>query len=159
MKQEEKTMKKRNQLEPKSSTYIIGLILLVVIAGYSLFQAKNLIIGPVMTIEEPLDGATLPFSLYTVRGSAQNISQISLNDKPIFVNDRGIFQEKLIAPPGYSIIKMTVKDRFGRSKTQHIHLMHPADENPLLFPLEEEPEQEEVLPEPTETIPTANQQS
>jgi hypothetical protein len=52
-----------------------------------------------------------------------------------------------------------VKDRFGRSKTRHIHLMHPADENSLLFPLEEELEQEEVLPEPTETIPTANQQS
>lgn len=109
----------------KNPTLIFGIVLFIIIAFYSLFQAKNLILGPVLTIEEPKNGATLPFSIYTVKGSAKNISFISLNDSPIFVDDEGRFEEKLIAPSGYSIMKMMVEDRFGRKKTQFIHLFNP----------------------------------
>ncbi len=97
--------------------------IVLIIFGYSLFQAKNLIIGPTFTIETPQDGATLGNEVFTVKGVAHNVASITLNDSPIFIDEQGVFEEKLIAPLGYSIIELSVADRFGRRKTEYLHLI------------------------------------
>jgi hypothetical protein len=131
------TMRKMDNIKPHKYIHIIFITsLFLFIGGYTLFQAKNLIVGPRLTIAEPENGATLYHGLYSVSGSAQNISSITLNDQPIFVDDYGNFHEKLIAPPGYSIMKMAVKDRFGRSKEKYIHLVNLEEKEELLFDTE-----------------------
>ena len=102
------------------STLSLGILLIMF---YSLFQAKNLILGPRFTIDEPIDGQTLTEEEFTFSGNAHNVSSITLNDSPIFIDENGIFREKLIAPSGYSIMKLEVKDRFGRSKIEYVHLI------------------------------------
>lgn len=102
------------------STLSLGIFIIVF---YSLFQAKNLILGPRFTIDEPIDGQTLIEEEFTFSGNAHNVSSITLNDSPIFVDETGVFREKLIAPSGYSIMKLEVRDRFGRSKTEYVHLI------------------------------------
>lgn len=112
------------------STLSLGIFLII---SYSLFQAKNLILGPGFTIDEPLDGQTLTEEEFTFSGNAHNVSSITLNDSPIFIDETGVFREKLIAPFGYSIMKLEVKDRFGRSKTEYVHLIlkEKTYENPI----------------------------
>jgi hypothetical protein len=102
------------------STLSLGILLIVF---YSLFQAKNIILGPRFTINEPLDGQTLLEEEFTFSGNAHNVASITLNDSPIFIDETGVFNEKLIAPLGYSIMKLEVKDRFGRSKIEYVHLI------------------------------------
>jgi len=106
---------------------IIALGISILLVAYVLFQAKNLILGPRLTISEPRDGMHLTNELVTITGVAKNVSAISLNDNPIFVDKEGVFREKLIAAPGYSIIKMSVEDRFGRKKTEYIHLVFNSE--------------------------------
>lgn len=101
------------------------LVITLLIVGYVLFQSKNLISGPQVTVIEPKDGATLSYNLVTVKGSAKNIAYIHLNDRLIFIDETGQFNEKLIAPPGYSIIKIEAQDKFGKSTKQFIHVYLP----------------------------------
>ena len=117
----------------------IGLVLCIGLAGilglYVLFQAKNLIIGPTITITEPQDGATIPFHVVTISGIARNISEITLNDSPIFIDTKGVFSEKLIVEPGYSIIKVSAKDRFGRKITKLLRIVYNKESVPIETPV------------------------
>ncbi|MBL7045763.1 MAG: hypothetical protein ISR99_01915 [Parcubacteria group bacterium] len=100
------------------------LILLFLIGGYVLFQSRNIIIGPVITLEEKYSGRTLNEPLITIKGSARNISHISLNDNPIFTDESGHFEEELLVSPGYSIITIKAIDRFDRVTKEVIELTY-----------------------------------
>lgn len=106
----------------------IGFFVLLIIGlgAYALFQSKNLIEGPRLTITEPKDGATLTYNLMEIKGTAYNISAISIDDRAIFVDKDGNFSEKLIAPVGYSIIKVGARDKFGKSVEKLIRVYLPA---------------------------------
>jgi len=101
------------------------LVVIFLIVLYVLFQSKNLLSGPQIEITEPKDGATLSYNLVTVKGNAQNIAYIHLNDRLIFIDEKGIFSEKLIAPPGYSIIKVEAQDKFGKTIEKFIRVYMP----------------------------------
>ena len=103
----------------------ITLISLIVlgIAGYSLFQARNLINGPRVSISWPHDGATLTNESVAVKGVAKNIAYITLNDRQIFVDKEGNFDEELLLAPGYNRWKLEAKDKFGRIVSQKIELV------------------------------------
>jgi len=109
----------------------IIIIIAVLILGYGLFQARNLIIGPQIRVIAPTNGENLTDPLITVTGSAVNITHISLNDRQIFVDKQGNFSEKLLVPAGYTIIKLAAQDKFGRSTQKLIELNYtaPATEN------------------------------
>lgn len=99
-----------------------GTILLIVllIGSYSLFQARKIMTGPKISIASPHNGATVRDSLVFVQGVAENIKEISVNDKPIYVDEYGYFQEKLLLSPGYNIIKLKAKDKFGKEIQKEI---------------------------------------
>jgi hypothetical protein len=100
----------------------LTILFFLVIALYSAFQARFLILGPHVEIESPKNGETLPAGLVTVLGRAENISFISLNDRPIFVDESGNWNEKLIAPEGLSIMTVKARDRFGRTTEERIEI-------------------------------------
>src|SRR5687767_372728 len=97
---------------------LISLLVLIVI-GYSLFQAWKLIRGPVIEIYTPQNGATYNQSLIEIEGKARNISYINLNGRPIFTDKEGYFQEKLLLYPGYNIIKLEASDKF-KNRTEKV---------------------------------------
>lgn len=99
---------------------VITVSLLIV--GYGLFQARNLINGPEISISTPKNGENLASPLITVTGVAENITKISMNDRQIFVDKKGNFAEKLLVPNGYTIIKLAAQDKFGRTTQKLIEL-------------------------------------
>jgi hypothetical protein len=106
----------------------LSLILLILIVGYSYYQARKIIVGPQITITSPKDGATVPTSLVEIDGVANNINSISLDDRPIFIDEKGNFAEKLLLSGGYTIITLKAEDRFGRQikKTLELYYNAPA---------------------------------
>lgn len=100
---------------------LIGLF--AVIGMYALFQARFIILGPSLKIYTPANGASLPSPVVTVSGNATNIAFISLNDRPIYVDEKGNWSEKLIAPEGISIMTVQARDRLGRSTEKQIEVM------------------------------------
>src|SRR3990167_11385957 len=93
---------------------IIFSLALTLIVGYSAFQAKNLLTGPTLSIESPINGETINQEMFRVKGEAHNISHITLNDSQIFVDEKGVFEEKIIASSGRSEERRVGKE--GRSR-------------------------------------------
>ncbi|MBX4200181.1 hypothetical protein KW790_01855 [Candidatus Parcubacteria bacterium] len=110
----------RIELSPKIAGVTVFFVLITI---YGLFQARFLILGPQLQIAFPKDGENVADPLLTIRGQALNTTFISLNDRPIFVDQSGYFSEKLIAPGGPSIIKFKARDRFGRETEKIIHIV------------------------------------
>jgi hypothetical protein len=103
--------------------FVIIALIAVGIIGYALFQARNLINGPKVTISWPHNGATLNHDAVEVKGVAKNIAYITLNDRQIFVDNEGNFNEELLLAPGYNIWKVEAKDKFGRTVSKKIELV------------------------------------
>jgi hypothetical protein len=101
---------------------IIALIVTAII-GYSLFQSRNLIRGPQISLTSPETGSTLDTPLVAIKGMAHNISFITLNDRQIFVDNEGNFHEELLLSPGYNVWKIEAKDKFGRIVSKKIQLV------------------------------------
>ena len=104
--------------------FTLTTLFAIAILGYALFQARNIISGPIVIVQEPENGATLDYSLVDIKGTAKNISHISMNDRQIFTDDKGEFNEKLLLSYGYNIITIKAKDRFGRDTEKTLELIY-----------------------------------
>jgi hypothetical protein len=103
----------------------ISLIILLglVVAGYSIFQAWKLISGPIIDIYSPMNGSTYTEALIEVEGRAKNISYLNLNDRPIFTDKSGYFKEKILLSPGYNIIKLDARDKFKKYTEKQLEVI------------------------------------
>ena len=99
------------------------VMIVVVIVGYTYFQTRLLIRGPLLHIQSPRSGTTYTDSRVILSGQAQNITQIEVNNRPIFVNEQGVFREQLLLPPGYSVVRVTGTDKFDRTVTQLLEVV------------------------------------
>lgn len=98
----------------------------IVLVLYSLFQARFLILGPRISIISPRDGASVQ-TVVEVKGQAFNAAWLSLDDRQIFTDENGYFNEKLIVPAGLGIITVRAKDRFGREREKVITVINRND--------------------------------
>src|SRR3989344_4523425 len=92
------------------------------IASYAYLKTANLIGGPIIVVENPENGSVSSESLINIGGVAKNISKISLNDRPINVDEDGNFKEKLLLSYGYNIMELKAEDRFGRKTNKTLEL-------------------------------------
>lgn len=109
----------------------MAAVLLAGIVGYALYESKNLLRGPIIMIEKPIDGATSNASVIDIKGRAENIVRISLNDRNISVDESGVFQEKYALFNGRNIIKVSAEDRFGRHSESFVEILYAEPEKPL----------------------------
>ncbi len=101
---------------------LISLLVLVIV-GYSLFQAQKLISGPIIDIYSPQNGTTFSQTLIEISGRAQNVSYLNLDDRPIYTDKDGYFKEKLLLSPGYNIIKIDARDKFKKYTEKRLELI------------------------------------
>lgn len=93
-----------------------GLIGLLCISLYIVFQARFLIIGPQIVLRNE------PWAVQNQRqifleGDAFNISRLWLNDRPIYTDAQGNFKEALVLENGYTVATLRAEDRYGRETT------------------------------------------
>jgi len=92
------------------------------IIGYGLFEARRLLAGPFIAIEEPRNGNAIASPLVTVEGEALNISFLTINDKPVLTDEAGHFRRTLSPPPGTSVVTVKGTDRFGRRASADVKI-------------------------------------
>lgn len=95
--------------------YSFVLVCSVFFIAYVLFQARFLLAGPQIFVQE------LPSvqsqRLITLQGEARNIVHITLNGRQIYTDKDGNFSEALILENGYTVATLRAEDRYGRSKS------------------------------------------
>ena len=90
---------------------IIGLCGLIL--AYAAFQARHIIDGPLITLtDEP--SHLQSSSTISLEGTAENITELSLNGRTIYTDDRGYFEETIVLQRGYTIVTLHARDRYGR---------------------------------------------
>ncbi len=101
---------------PKPAKMVIAAAILLSLLVYVFFQSKDFISGPQISITYPTEGIYLDDTFVSVKGTAHRVAYLSLNDRPIFVNESGVFEEALLAHEGYTILSLKATDRFGRER-------------------------------------------
>lgn len=107
-----------------SPRHSLLVLLGIIFAGYILFQARFIVFGPSISIENPVNGAVVHDPIVTFSGKAKNAAWISLNGEQIFTDEQGLWSEALPLNPGPSIMAVRVRDRFGREKEDRITITY-----------------------------------
>ncbi|MBX4209086.1 hypothetical protein KW799_00075 [Candidatus Parcubacteria bacterium] len=102
----------------------ISVAAIAVILGYGAFRAKDLAQGPRLSVESPADGSAMRDPLVSIKGTAKNISFLTLNGDKIFTDESGAYDEKILLSPGYNAVTVEARDRFGRMVRQTLQLTY-----------------------------------
>jgi len=106
---------------------VVGIGVVIVGAlGYAFFQARFLIVGPQITLESPTT-ITQTARVIEVRGTARNITTLTLNGKTIHTNEEHYFEEILVLPTSYTIMTLRAADRYGRIRTLTQELVYSPE--------------------------------
>lgn len=113
-----------NAKKPFAARTAVVIAFFVLLAGYGVYQTRDLMLGPAIVIASPQDGAALAGNPVEVAGQAERIAFLSLNGGRIFTDEEGYFRQKLLLNRGYNIIKLEARDKFGRTVEKILHLVY-----------------------------------
>jgi len=104
---------------------LLGILLVV----YVVHQAWALLLGPRIALGGPGDGATFEEPMIHVFGVATNATFIAMNGRPIFIDEKGNFNEQYVLSPGLNIITLYARDRFGNECAETREIVGKVDES------------------------------
>ncbi len=94
-----------------------GIILLVLGAFFYLYREfRSFAADPQLVILEPQNGAVVEGGETVVRGRTDKGAAVTLNDQGVFVDNDGLFNDKLLLQPGINTIRVRTANRFGKEK-------------------------------------------
>ncbi len=99
-------------------------LFIVIILGYSIYQSRNIAKGPSIIITEPENGISFNYSSIIIQGKAINSTETNIDNRSIFIDEKGIFKEKYLLSPGYNIITIIAKDKFGKTIQKTLELTY-----------------------------------
>jgi zona occludens toxin (predicted ATPase) len=105
---------------------ILSLLVLFII-GYGLFNSRFIIQGPEIIISG-LDASGKIIQTdskdFSLQGNAIHSSYITVNNRPISIDETGNFNEKLLLSNGISIIDIYARDKFGKEVRKKIDVVY-----------------------------------
>ena len=103
---------------------VIIILFLICLFGYGTFEIWNYATGPKITITSPPNGMAVSESLIAIEGQGKNTKEITLNNRPIVVDENGKFSEKILLSYGYNVLKLEGWDRFGKKTEQELQIVY-----------------------------------
>jgi len=113
----------REQIRNYIKIFPIALVFLAV-ASYTVYETKDIIIGPVVEINYPKSGETVINEIINIVGKAKNTASLMLNGRPIKIDEEGNFEEKIILNNGYNTAIIEATDRLGKEISEKIEIMY-----------------------------------
>ena len=114
-----------NREYTKKLIKIISIFLIIfIIIGYGIFASHNFILGPKITVFEPINGSTIATSSVLIRGIAERVRDLSLNGRPVPIDIEGNFNETILLAPGYNSSLLFAQDKFNRTIEYKIELVY-----------------------------------
>ncbi len=112
------------KLQSTSKTaYFVGLLIVLVIGGYSVSVALPFLLGPALELDEVSEseqGAVL------ISGLTRRVSFLEINGFRTPLNENGSFAVERAFPEGYTAVTVAARDRFGRTITKKISFVIDA---------------------------------
>lgn len=119
-------------MSQETSTLKKTLLLLAVlfVVGYGAFNSRFILQGPEISIEqldEENNTIITQDRTLLLKGKVLHSSFISINGRPIFIDETGQFNEKLLLSNGVSIIDIYAKDKFGKEVRKKIDVLYQGN--------------------------------
>lgn len=92
---------------------ILGLIGVLLIAGFLLFQYRSIFFTPQLDIKSPKEGAVVAQD-FEISGQADANAVVTVNNEPVFVSSNGEFTKKISLFSGKTSFIVKAKNRFGK---------------------------------------------
>lgn len=92
--------------------------------GLVIYNIKDIVFGTPLVVHTVADGSTVSDNYLPITGSARHAQQITINGLAIGVDQQGNFNDGIILSPGYNIVEVKEMDRFGKTKTDTLHLAY-----------------------------------
>ncbi len=109
----------------KIGTFMIVTSIVIV---YIYFSFRDYASGPEIFVSEPVNGSLMSTSTVTIKGRAQHIQNITLNNKPLLIDKDGNFSETLLLFPGYNVSVISANDKFKRTTEYKMELVYQDKE-------------------------------
>ncbi len=107
---------KRVVVTPKTLLISLGICLVLLVVGYLGWQFSALSAPPKLTLENPAEQIVDTNSIY-IAGRVDGGSDLYINDSPILSSPDGSFKEKVSLVNGANQIKITAKNKLGKTAT------------------------------------------
>lgn len=107
----------------------IIIAVVAIICGYSLYESRNLVLGPIIEVYEPSSGITVHSEVVTLKGIVKNTSEFIINGRPASIDHNGEFEEQFVLLDGYNTITIQAKDRFKRHTEHLIELIYERNQD------------------------------
>ena len=109
-------------------TQLLAGTLFLLVLCYALFEARWMIIGPVITITS--DTSATSSQVIILTGTALHSSTFSINGLPIPTTQDGRFGEIYALSPGVNFFFLDARDRYGRSRHMSVTIVSTATSSP-----------------------------
>lgn len=111
-----------HDLRKQIEIYLVAILLLSAI-GYGIFRAYPLLTGPKIAITNLKDGDTVASTTFQVSGVVTRAKEITLQGKPITIDDHGKFTETLVATRPYTILVLVATDKYGATEEKTLRVI------------------------------------
>ena len=105
----------------KISSISVFFILIVI---YAFFRSSDLIFGVKIKNVNVVNGTKVMNAAMDIKGNAKNATELTLNGREISVDQIGNFNETIALLPGYNIINIKAKDKFGYVDEKNYKLIY-----------------------------------
>jgi len=105
-----------------------GLVLAV--AGLVFYNMRDMVLGTPLEVVTAKDGATLEDTFLPLTGVARHARELLINGRTVAIDRSGKFTDAIILSPGYNIVEVALKDRFGNTDTRTYHWV--VEESPAV---------------------------
>jgi hypothetical protein len=99
-------------------------IFFLFIVGFAFFGSHNLVFGVKIKEINIENGATVTDSIEHITGNAKNAVVLTLNGREISIDKEGNFNETIALSPGYNIVSIEAKDKFGSRDHKDYQLIY-----------------------------------
>lgn len=97
--------------------------LVVSIACLIVYNVRDVLFGAPLSVTMAPDGATLEDTFLPISGMAGHAHELLINGRPVALDKKGNFSDSILLSPGYNIVEVAQKDRFGNEKVKRYHLV------------------------------------
>ena len=99
-------------------------VFFILIALYALSRSYDLVLGVKIKNINVTDGATITESVFLIKGTAKNATNLTLNNREISIDQDGNFNETIALLPGYNVISIRAEDKFGNVDEKDYKIMY-----------------------------------